>query len=242
MRIKIWHILVFVVALVTFAVAMTPAAFFVRPHPPAFTFASAAGAIWNGRLQEVQVGPYHAEAAHWRISFLDVIQGKIRAPVDFESGTIEGRVMLLANINNDRRIFIPALRLDGVDLGPRGAWPGEVRISNLDIFFDDGVCQAAQGTVFSDVFLRAGERLGWAGPPLNGSAACEGEDAVVAASGRNALGEDVSARIVLRGDGSGIWRVSVQNAQPETAIAFAGAGLQAEGGELGYGEEMRWLP
>lgn len=239
---KIWHVLVFVVALIAFAVMMTPAAFFVRQQPDGFTFARINGSIWNGRLEEVQLGPYHAETARWRISFFDITQGKVRAPIDFESGTMEGRVMLLANVNNDRRLFIPTLRLDGVDLGPRGAWPGEVRISNLDIFFDDGVCSAAQGAIYSDVFVRAGETLGWAGPPLNGAAACEGEDAVISATGRNALGEQVTARMLLRGDGSGAWRVSVQNAQPDTATALTGAGLQAGEGDIGHGEDMRWLP
>jgi hypothetical protein len=242
MKIRIWHVIVFVVALVIFAVLMAPAAFFVRQHPGAFTYARVHGSIWNARLEEVQLGPYHAETARWRIAVLDVIQGKVRAPIDFEQGTIQGRVMLLANFSNDRRIFIPTLQLEGVDMGPRGAWPGEVRISNLDIFFEDGVCAAAQGAVYSDVFVRAGETLGWAGPPLNGVAACEGNDAVITVNGRNSAGEQVVGRMLLRGDGSGAWRVAVQGAQPETAAALIGAGLEQGDGEIGYGEDMRWLP
>jgi len=242
MKIKIWHIAVFILALVIFAMIMAPAAFFVRQQPDSFRFARVSGSIWDGRLDAVEVGPYRAETARWRISALDVIQGKVRAPIDFDSGTIEGRVMLLANVQNDRRIFIPTLRLDGVDLGTQGAWAGEVRISNLDILFINGVCTAAQGAIYSDVFVRAGETLGWAGPPLNGSAVCEGEDAVVSAIGRNALGEEVNTRVVLRGDGAGSWRVVVRNPQPATAVALAGAGLQAEDGEFGYGEDLRWFP
>lgn len=242
MKVRIWHIVLFVVALVAFGVAMTPAAFLVRERPDAFTFARVQGSIWNGRLEQVRLGPYRADSATWQISFLDVIQGKVRVPVELVAGTMQGRVMLLANVHNDRRLFIPTLRLDGVDLGPRGTWPGEVLISGLDIFFDDGVCSAAQGTVYSDVFVRSGERLGWSGPTLNGAAACEGEDAVITMSGRNAMDEQVTGRIVLRGDGSGSWAVAVEGAQPETAAALASAGLQDGAGEAGYGEVMRWLP
>jgi hypothetical protein len=243
MKIRLWHILVFVVALAVFAVARAPAAFFLPQRPGQLTYAGATGTIWRGELQTVQLGHYHAQTASWRLSPLDLVQGKAIVPVSFGDGDIEGRMTLLANWDGDRRIAIQHMQLTGLTLRNM-ALAGETRINGLDILFEDGACVRAQGRVESDVLARAGQTLGWPGPSIVGAASCDGENARILLSGANDRGERVNARIVLQPNGAAVWRVSVQTEQPETIAALGAAGFTrgVADGLLGYGEETRWLP
>jgi hypothetical protein len=238
---KLWHVIVFVIALVISGVILAPAAILVRQQPGLLEFERAQGGIWNGQLEGVRVGPYQAERARWRVGFGDLLQGEVHAPIVFDSGTIEGQITLSADIRNGRRISIQSLRVEGVQMGSR-TWPGEVQVRHLDIVFTDGVCTSARGAVSSDVWLRARANDARAGPPLSGEAACEGEDAVITMSGQSALGEQGIGRMVLRGDGTGAYRMAIQDARPETTAELEAAGFHLAGGEVGFGEEIRWLP
>lgn len=243
MKIRIWHIVVFAVALVIFAIAGAPAGFFFPQRPGEVTYARAEGTVWNARLEGVHVGPYAAERARWTLSPLDVIRGKAIVPVDFEDGTIEGRVTLLGNVQGDRRIAMPHLRLQGLTLGELSL-PGETRMNGVDILFEDGVCTRAQGRAASDVLMRAGQAIGWLGPSVAGTATCDGDDARILLTGANSVGERVNVRIVLRGGGAASWRISVQTGRAETIAALNAAGFTrgVADGALGYGEDTRWLP
>jgi len=242
MKIRLWHILVFVVALAVFAVARAPAAFFLQQHPGALTYDAAEGTIWNGTLRGAVIGPYRVTSARWSLSPLDLVQGKAIAPVSF-AGDIEGDVILLGNLQGDRRIGAAALRIHGAPVGMAMA-PGETRFHGLDILFEGGACARAQGRVESDVLVRAGEAIDWSGPPLSGAASCDGRNARITLQGANAAGERVNAHITLMSDGAAAWRVAVHGPQPSTQAALTAAGFTpgAADGALGYGEETRWLP
>jgi hypothetical protein len=244
MRVRFWHIVVFALALVVFAIASIPAALVLPQRPGSLTYARADGTIWRGSLEDVQLGGYQARRASWSISPLDVIQGKAIAPIDLEEGSMEGRVILLGNWHGDRRIAIPQLRLDGAAVTGALRLPGETRFHGVDVLFEDGSCTRAQGRIESDVLLRAGQVLNWSGPSVSGTARCEGEYARIHMMGANELGERVNVRIMLRADGSASWRVSVQTERPDTVDALAGAGFSrsAADGSLGHGEDTRWLP
>lgn len=242
MNIRPWHIVVFVLALLVFAIARAPAAFFAPQRPGVFTYERALGTVWRARLEKVRLGPYETSSLSWRLSLLDLLQGKARAPLDFERGSIEGRVMLLANMHNDRRLYAPNLTLIGFPLTENLRAPGETTLSDIDIFFDNGVCLFAHGQAQSDVLARAGEAIGWPGPPLTGDAACEGEDARILLIGTSAAGERVSARLTLRGDGGAEWRLIVQSVTPETELALTAAGFQRGADGFEISKDGRWLP
>lgn len=243
MKIRVWHLLVFPLALLVFAVARAPAAYFVRQHPGHFSYASAEGTVWDAELTSVQLGPYAAANATWRLALFDVLQGKAIVPIVFRNGSIEGEVTLLGNVQGDRRIIAPALRLDGLALANGLRAPGETRISQLDILFLGGACESARGEAETDVLVRLGQALGWEGPRLAGQAACAGQDAQLTLAGSNAAGERVSLEIVLEGDGDGVWRATVMTQAPVTMAALAGAGFTpGSDGSLTYGENIRWLP
>jgi hypothetical protein len=243
MKIRIWHIAVFVVALVVFAVARAPAAFFLPQRPGQLSYAGAEGTIWGATLNTVALGPYRIQAASWRLSPLDVIQGKAIIPVSVRGGDMDGDLVLLGNWHGDRRIGVSQLRVAGLPIA-QAMLPGETRFHGVDILFEDGACVHARGRVESDVLVRAGQALGWAGPPMAGNASCEGKDARIALTGANEAGERVNANILLKGDGAASWRVSVLTRREQTLAALAGAGFtpSAADGTLGYGEETRWLP
>lgn len=237
---RLWHILVFAIALGLFSLAYAPAAFFVPPRE-GFSYTRISGAVWNARIEGARIGRYQADAISWRISPFDLLQGRVIAPLRF-SGEIEGDAVLLANLR-DRRVRIPNLRvrdfhLDGLVLS------GETEIWALDLFFEGGRCARAEGRLTSDVLTRAGQALGFDGPALVGGASCDGDDALVEMAGAAATGERVRLSLRLRGDGTGQWRVNVQGAgaQAQAGLLGAGFGIEPQSNELTKGEGLRWLP
>ncbi len=243
MRIKPWHIALFVVALMVFAIARAPAAFFLPQRPGALNYSDAEGTVWDAQLSSVALGPYRVASATWRLSPIDLVQGKAVVPIALRGGDLEGDLMLLGNRHGDRRVGVSALRVNGLPFAGR-MLPGETRFQGLDILFEDGACARAHGRVESDVLVRAGESLGWAGPSLAGNAACEGNNARIALMGATEGGERVTALILLMPDGAASWRLSVFSRRDQTLAALSAAGFtrSAADGTLGYGEDTRWLP
>ncbi|MBY0562963.1 MAG: type II secretion system protein N [Hyphomonadaceae bacterium] len=243
MSIKLWHVLVFVFALVVFALAGAPARVLAPQHPGAFTYERADGTVWRGRLEAVRVGALSAGSLSWRIALFDVLQGKIDAPIGISGGDVAGEGRLLANLQGDRRLMIAQLRIDGMPLGA-AMLPGQTQIEGVDVFFDAGQCVQAEGRATSDVLQRAGQTLRFDGPALAGAMRCDGADALLELTGTNVAGDSALVTVRLRGDGSGEWRVGVRSASIETQAALVAAGLTADpvSGETSISEGMTWLP
>jgi hypothetical protein len=243
MKIRWWHIAVFLLALIAFGIALAPASL-LAPRQGDLSYQRAEGTIWAGRLHGVQIGPYAVDQANWTLSFFDVVQGKAIVPVVFEGGDIEGRVVLLGNVQGDRRFAAQNLRVQGMRVGDGLLLPGLTSFYDVDVLFEGGACVRAQGRIVSDVFRQAGSTIGWAGPDVEGRPRCEGDDAEVLLTGVNELGERVNLRIMLAGDGAAAWRVSILTQRQETIAALNAAGFErgAADGALGYGEDTRWLP
>lgn len=243
MSVKLWHVLVFVVALVAFSIARAPASLLAPQRENEFTYERALGTIWNGRLEGVRLGALDGGAVTWRLPLGDMLQGKLAAPISIADGDVVGEGQYLVTIFGDRRLVVANLRVTGLPLGDI-VLSGETTITGFDVFFDGGVCMRAAGQVSSDVLVRAGQTLGFEGPPLSGVVNCEGEDAVVALTGENGGGDAVLAVVRLKGDGQGVWRLSVRSDKPEAQIALAAAGFTvAPGeGEANFSEDITWLP
>lgn len=242
MKIRIWHIIVFVVLLAAFAVAGAPAAIVASFTNGQFKYQRAHGTIWNARYEGVELGQYDVDTLTWRISPLDLIQGKVIVPMHL-AGDIEGDAILAANREGDRRLQAPNLRISGLQLDGL-ALPGETQVQGLDIFFDHGVCQTAQGQITSDVLVRSSQALRISGPQLAGQAVCNDNDALITLSGQNPGGPSMVATVRLRGDGRGEWRLGVQGASAEvqTALSVGGFQLDSATGELVRREELTWFP
>lgn len=241
MRIRIWHVVVFVVLLIGFALASAPAAFVASFAPPEFTYARAQGSVWNGRLEGVRTRGLQITTLSWRISPFDLLQGRVIAPLQL-TGDVEGDMRLLANME-DRRLMADQLRINGLPLD-NVMLAGTTEIEALDIFFVGGACRQATGTIRSDVLQQSSQALRINGPPLAGEARCDGEDALITLVGQNAGADQVNIVMRLRGDGGGEWRFAILSASPEVQAALAVAGFQPDAGtgQLVRNEELRWFP
>lgn len=245
MRIRIWRIALFILALAIFAVARAPASAFVQQQPGVFTYAAAAGPIWNARFERVQVGPYAAREATWRLSLWELVQSRLYADITLADGAIEGAVRILGNLRGDRRLITHDLVVEGVPLGDGGLMlPGATTLRGVDILFERGRCTQADATVHSDVLQRSAESLNWRGPILRGDARCEGEATLMTLAGVTRNDESVAATLTLRPDGRGVWRAIVQVADPQVQGALAAAGFQPDATEDGVVRtgELRWFP
>ncbi|MGE0597330.1 MAG: type II secretion system protein N [Hyphomonadaceae bacterium] len=245
MKFRLWHIVVFVIALAAFAAARAPIGAFVKERPGLFTYGSASGTVWSGRFTDVALGPYQARTMTWRLSLLELVQSRMYADITFDEGTIRGAVRLLGNLRGDRRLITHDLVVQGVPLGDSGIMlPGDTTLRGVDILFEEGRCTQAAASVHSDVLQRSSESLSWRGPILRGDARCEGDAALVDLAGVTRQDERVAALLDLRPDGSGGWRAMVRTEDPQGRAALAAAGFQvdaAEGGLVRTGE-LRWFP
>jgi Type II secretion system (T2SS), protein N len=237
----VWRIIVFVVALVVFAVALMPARALIRPRPGAFSYGGSDGTIWNAHFTDVRLGRLNGGAMSWRLSFRDLTQGKIIARVEFTGGEVTGDATLLGNWHGDRRLVSNGLTLSGAPVSQRLMLPGSTTIANLDIFFRDGRCVRAQGNLFSDVLVRTSSQWRWEGPQLRGAAICAGTVARLDLSGASDSGT-VRAGLDLSPNGRGVWRVEVRASRPELAAVLGAAGFAAEQGGYRLNKDVRWLP
>ncbi len=243
MSFRLWHAVVFVVALVVFAAARAPAAFFAPQRPGAFTYDGVQGTIWNAQFNNVLLAGYPVRVVSWRLSLADLLQGKLAADVSLVDGAIQGDVRLLANWRGDRRILAPRLDIEGASLSPGLTLAGATQVRDLDIVFLNGKCSEASGALNSDVLTSNAQVLGWAGPPLTGAAGCRGDDGIVALVGERD-GESARAEIAFRGNGDAEWRVDVATATQTVEAALIGAGFARDPGQAALAAKgtMRWAP
>lgn len=243
MSLRFWHVIVFLLALAIFAIARAPAGVFAPQRPGVFTYDRAEGTIWRAHFVGAQFGAYEAGAVDWRLSFVDLLQGKAVADLDFAGGAFRGSVRLLGNWRGDRRIVAEDVTIEGAPLGQTALLAGTTHIRGLDLFFADGRCATALGNVESDVLARNAELFRWRGPNVAGAASCVGEEAVIVLEGGETT-DFVHTRLALRANGEGEWRAEARTSRPEVVAALAASGFQrdAETGVMSAAQEMRWLP
>lgn len=243
MKIRLWHIGFFVVALIAFAVAWAPPWLFVPKREGGFTYERATGTIWSARFEGARLGALDAGDVGWKLSLFGLFQGKIDADLVFAGGAVRGDVNVLANWGGDRRVIAPSLRIEGAALGEGAPLSGVTTIEDLDLYFSEGRCVTAAGRLTSDVLTRNSERLRWRGPALGGEASCAEEAAQLALFG-GADGDNVQSMLNLGATGSGEWRTYVSTAKPPLRAALEARGFTpAPGGQnMVHVEEFRWLP
>ena len=231
MRLKLWHAAVFVLALVGFAIAYAPAAVFAPRSSAGFSYARAEGTVWRARFEGVRLGPYDAGDLNWRLSALELLNGRLNGEARFRGGAVRGGVRMIANLAGDRRIVAEQLEVDGAPLGTL-MLAGATSARGIDVAFVGGRCHFGQGDLRSDVLSRNAAALSMRGPELSGGGICDGETAKFALAGAQG---DAQVRVLLelRPNGEGRWRADAFNATGEAEITAALAGLNGE---------LRWFP
>ncbi len=100
-------------------------------------------------------------------------------------------------------------------------------------------CEAATGTIRTDVLKRNKARFQWQGPELSGPINCENGEIVATLSGQDSRTEiEAVARINL----SGSYRLetSVSSRDPEAAALLPLYGFQRSGGRFTLTEQGQW--
>lgn len=243
MTIRLWHIVLFVVALLGFAAALAPAWLFARSTPGGFSYARAEGTIWRARFVDARLGPFRSAEIGWRLSLLDLVQGRFLGDATFSGGDIDGSARLLANLDGDRRIIAPSLTLSGAQAGG-AALAGASALQGIDVLFIRGACDSAAGALSSTVLAANEAAFRWRGPPLAGALSCVGDDAQAVMSPSDGSVAGLAVTLTLHGDGAGEWRARLP---PDTqaaagVLAQLGAPATPEGDALIARGDMRWFP
>jgi hypothetical protein len=237
--IRLWHILIFVLALGAFGIARAPAAMLSRLAP--FSYASAEGTVWDARFLQAEISGLSAGELTAKTSFWELLGGRLNTKLSANGPGISGRGALLANLEGDRRIVLESAIVEGAPLGNGVILPGRTEIDGLDLFFDNGACTQAQGVIRSDILSRNGAALRWNGPELVGGAQCWGEAGQITLSG-NKDEDSFTAVVTLQGDGAGQWRAVVISGRPEVLAGLATVGFEPEDGSMALRKDFRWFP
>jgi hypothetical protein len=237
-----WHIPLFMMALALFAIAMAPMRAFAPSNPGAFSFASVEGSIWRAQFRDARFGPFAAGAASWRLSPIDLVQGRLIGDLEMKGGELQGALRILANARGDRRVVTQAMSMAGVPLGATMLKGGVTRALDVDILFQKGRCARAQGKFETDVFTRQRALLGGFGPVLYGEARCNGASAEIPLHGREG-DAGLTILLTLAPDGGARWRATLDGASPQTQAAFGLFGFRAAetGAPLTLEGETTWL-
>lgn len=241
--IRLWHIGLFVAALVACAIAMAPAQLFFRGSEGVLTFQRAEGTIWRSTLRHVDLGGLDGGDATVSVSFLGLLQGQLVSEIDFAGADISGQAVLHAGLNGDRRIEAPALTISGMRVQGFGRVSGKTTLAGVDIRFAGRDCASARGQIESDVLVRLTEQSGGQAPLLAGTATCAGQLGRLTLQG-DAAGDSATALLDLGSDGTGNWSVTYRTAKPELAATLVAAGFapDEQGGAFGSKGVMTWLP
>lgn len=243
MSIRPWHVVLFVVALLAFAIARAPAAVFAPKRDGGFTYAAVEGTIWRAQFTQARAGPFDLGALSWRLSFWDLIQGRFLAHVSMTGGRLVGDVRLLANADGDRRLITGGLQLNGVALGGL-TFAGGAQVAATDILFVRGACARAEGAARSDMLAVNEAVLRWRGPPLSGQPLCAGDTADWTLQPADGAGGPTRITLLLGADGRGRWRAQLPTDRPEAALALTQAGVAhaVQAGAMTAEGELRWFP
>jgi hypothetical protein len=228
--------------LAVFAAVSAPAALVVQ-REDVFTYERATGTIWKGRFEGAHIGKFDAGDIEWRMSFGDLVQGKMNAHADFSGAEVEGHLNILANWRGDRRLIAPMLRIHGAPVGGNLRLAGVTTIQNLDVYYSRGRCVTAQGSLESNVASSNAALLHWRGPNLAGSASCVGDAAHLSLEGVGE-GDLLRTALELHANGAGVWRTEVRSTRPglTAVLRSAGFGSDRAPDRASIQGTFRWFP
>ena len=205
----------------------------VRASDPQIQYASAYGSVWNGGVSDIRYGIQDVGDAEISSDWLSLLTARLSSQVRLVGSGLNGRATVIVPLGGGVRI--ERLRVLGSteDLVNITAevrnLAGEFTLDLREAVIKNNDCQSAQGTVWTDILTRMERRYGWVGPELAGPVTCENGDLVLMLNGRNAIGEDVSARLVIGLDGMGSFTADVTTTEQETRQVLTLLGFVAQG-------------
>jgi hypothetical protein len=228
--IRIWHILLFALALAAFAVVNAPASLFPQ-RTGVLTYSRAEGSVWQGRFEGATLFGLKMTEVVWHLKPSRVLQGELAADVTLAGPELSGEVTIVRSLGARLQVRSNVLRLEGLPLENAEAVAGLTMARNLDVRFVAGQCVQAQGSLESDLLVKATAGLGLQGPSLSGQARCAGSEVQLPLNGQNAS-MSIETELALRANGTAQWRGRSQSAIPQLEAIFMSLGFTpAEDGD-----------
>lgn len=199
-------------------------------------YASAEGSVWNGRVRDIRYGIQSVGDAEIKTSWLALLTGRLSSDIRLTGTGLNGRGKVASGLDGD--VTITDLRVLGstADLINITAevrdLAGEFTIDVHQAEVTDNACISAQGTVWTDILTRMERRYRWTGPELSGPVSCENGQFVIALSGQNSVGENVSARLEIGLDATGNFVADVTTTSRETIQALTLLGFEFLGNDV----------
>ncbi len=243
MKLRLWHIAFFGIALAVFGLALAPATIFAPQRPGVFTYARLSGPIWSARAEEARLGAYDVGTLEWRLSPRMLLGGALVSDVTLRDGEIVGDVSITFGWRAVKRIQSSELVVRGVPLAQGAVIAGATTIRSLDIVFDKDRCHSATGELKSEVLEVSSAALGFRGPSLSGAALCGTEEAWLPLEGGSGA-ERFRSVISLRPNGDGRWQADVFTATMDANATLLAAGFKPVEGEpyLQLTRTFQWFP
>jgi hypothetical protein len=236
MRIVLFVVLVVIVGVVA-TVVFAPMAWlagFAAQRAPGLSYVGASGSIWNGRLQQVVLNGQEIGDIAVRLQPAKLFSGQAAAHLSLIRSDLAGETEISYGLGS-QRVEVRDLNLSG-NTSALAILPFQVRALDGQFTMDvseamlvNGACEAAAGSVASDVLTRGGPTWGWTGPPLTGVVRCEDGVFTMEAAGHADEGEQVTAEIALSPGLTGTLKAQVLSAQPAAAEALRRAGFTQTG-------------
>lgn len=238
MRWVVYAALSLIIAVIA-AVVIAPVGFVMKQVSASdarIQYASAEGSVWNGKVRDIRYGIQSVGDADVKTSWLALFTGHFSSDIRLTGSGLNGRGQVAAGFGGD--VTIRSMRVLGstADLinitSEVRDLAGEFTIDVQRAELKDNRCTAAQGTVWTDILTRMERRYRWTGPELSGPISCENGQFVIALSGQNADGENVSARLEIGLDATGNFLADVTTTSRETIQALTLLGFEFLGDDV----------
>lgn len=238
MRWIIYAALSLIIAIVA-AITMAPVGFIMKQVSASdarIQYASAQGSVWNGKVRDIRYGIQSVGDAEIKTSGLALLTGKLSSDIRLTGSGLNGRGQVAAGFGGDvtiRNMRVLGSTADLINITPEVRdLAGEFTIDVRQAELKDNACTSAQGTVWTDILTRMERRYRWTGPELSGPISCENGQVVIALSGQNADGENVSARLEISLDATGNFLADVTTTSRDTIQALTLLGFEFQGDDV----------
>ncbi len=229
-------------AFVATALAAAPAtiaAGFIDFERQRIAYHNIQGTIWRGSIERVSAAGIPLGDMEYRLSALSLLRLAPQITLSAQEGAVLGRGRF--SLSAGGRVTVSDLnaRIDLNASAPRGVLGqpaqgvAEIAIDRFDFSLKKG-CQAAEGTIWTDVLNAPSKRYDLPALPLSGGVRCEGSAVVITMAGAN---ERSSAEMSVRVLPNLTYEVTAEARASEPGIASALRlyGFEDDDGALTYG-------
>ncbi len=225
---------VFLVVLVGAIVASTPLSFVMeRAGAEAYglNWREARGRVWNGRLDGLAFGAQPIGDVQLRIRPGALMSGRLSYRIDWSGPPGRGTGIVTTGAGG---VALEGLRAEARVEELRGltdvvrAAGGFVRVRADVLRFSGGRCDAARGTVATDVLANLAAAVGKSFGEIQGAIACDGAMLLIPAEAVSGAGDEFEATLRAGFAETSTLKATARTADPDFAAALSSLGFDFE--------------